>query len=256
MASIVSEHIEFASGALSIAADHVRADGDVVVVMANDLRTHKRWIDRYPTIAQKLGALGIASIAFDYAGCGESADVTITINTLTADLHAAVAAARGFGYKTVFVWGHGILAPIVLHARVENLSGFILTGTALGPFDFEWEDEFEREEWDESLESGVVEAPSYDEAVRSHQAISTELLRDVSTFKAESLLNTTSAPILLINGNDSQSWEPRRLAINKACASLLPNGSEMVTINRSDHSFKGHFEELGVLARNFITKHA
>jgi hypothetical protein len=155
----------------------------------------------------------------------------------------------------VFVWGHGALAPFCIQARVPDVAGVILSGTAIGPFDYEWEDEFAPHQWADSLVHGYIDAESYEPSVRAGQQISIDLLNNVSSFDSSTLLHDFASPILIINGDDPESLEPERFAINKQIASQLPRGSEIAVIAGADHTFKGHFDELGAVSLKWIARH-
>lgn len=226
-----------------IVADHFRVGADAVVVMANDIFTHRRWRDRYPFIAARLNECGIAALAFDYCGTGESAGAPLRFDTFYASLSAAVGEAKRLGYRRIALWGHAVLSGVCLDVQFDQVSAIVLSGAATGAMDFAAE--FEPAELEALRSVGSLVVPSMDPAVRPTQVVDAQLLHDFATADQVKRFRGARVPVLLINGNSADdSAEVARCEGNRRAMQLLPPGSKHVVIEGAKHSFAGHFEPL------------
>ncbi|MDQ4107094.1 MAG: alpha/beta fold hydrolase, partial [Actinomycetota bacterium] len=64
--------------------------GTDAIVLAHGFASDRRSRGRFPYLAQRLVAAGYTALAFDFAGCGESDDTVLTLESQVADLRAAV----------------------------------------------------------------------------------------------------------------------------------------------------------------------
>ncbi|MGZ5064237.1 MAG: alpha/beta hydrolase [Usitatibacter sp.] len=229
---------------LRLAADYYpAAAGAPAIVMANDIRTHRRWRDRYPFIAEKMSARGIAALAFDYAGCGASADAVMHPVTMMEDLHCAVDRARALGHERVALWGHGLASSLCIEAQVPDVRAMVLSACGTDAIDYDWATELGPENYAKLWSEGTVSVPSYDPAMRAMQTIDRSLLENLSTVSQEALLAKLACPVLLVNGDDNPK-ERERLEANRRGVELLPPGSGLHVIEGVGHSFAGRFDEL------------
>ena len=87
------------AGASPVPGDPTPAGDRALVVMAHGFASDRHSRGRFPRIAAALAGAGLASLAFDFAGCGESDDDVLTLDHQIDDLHAAIAHARSLGYE-------------------------------------------------------------------------------------------------------------------------------------------------------------
>lgn len=226
-----------------MAADHFRATTDAAVVMANDIFTHRRWRDRYPFIAGRLNEVGIAALAFDYRGTGESGEAPLRFDTFYASLDAAVGEARRLGYRRIALWGHAALSGVCLDVQFDDIVAIVLSGAATGATDFAAG--FEPAELEALRSVGSLVVPSMDPVVRATQVVDVQLLHDFAAADQAARFRSARVPVLLINGNSADDpAEVARCEENRRVVRLLPPGSKHVVIEGAKHSFAGHFEPL------------
>lgn len=243
------------SRGLRMVADHFAAESDAVVVMANDLRTHKRWRGRYPRISRDLNARGIAALAFDYCGCGESDDDSLRTDKLAEDVRSAVSEARRLGYRRVALWGHGLLAYVCIEAEVADMVTMVLSAPATASMKFDWNVEFAPEEMAALEATGRMTVPSYDAEVRTSQVIEATLLRDIAEVDQAARIGKLRCPVLLINGNNPANVaECARLEGNRRGEHLLPAGSKLHVIDGANHGFAEHLEELSRVGADWLAR--
>ncbi|MGD0996906.1 MAG: alpha/beta fold hydrolase, partial [Thermoleophilia bacterium] len=99
---------------LRLVGDFTPAGDRAIVVMAHGFASDRGSRGRFPAIAAALATAGHASLAFDFAGCGESDDDVLTLDHQIDDLHAAIAHAHSLGYERLALHGHSLGGRVCL----------------------------------------------------------------------------------------------------------------------------------------------
>jgi len=80
-------------------------NSDAIVIMVHGFISDKISSGRFDYIAKCLNAAGYNAFAFDFSGCGESDDDTLTCAKHIDDLQSAIAFVFSLGYKRLALWG-------------------------------------------------------------------------------------------------------------------------------------------------------
>ena len=110
--------------------------------MAHGFASERGSRGRFPAIAAALAAAGIASLAFDFAGCGESDDDVLTLDHQVDDLHPALAHARSLGYRRLALHGHSLGGGVCLAAAPPQVITIAATGAPTAAMHYDWRDYF------------------------------------------------------------------------------------------------------------------
>ncbi|MBM3585756.1 MAG: alpha/beta fold hydrolase [Alphaproteobacteria bacterium] len=116
------------------------------VVMAHGFCANKSSRGRFDRLGPALAEAGIAALAFDFAGCGESDDDTLVIAKQAEDVAAAVAFMAARGMTPIALHGHSHGARACLQAALPGIVTMVLTGACTGPVRYDWTRFFSTEE--------------------------------------------------------------------------------------------------------------
>ncbi|MGD0998969.1 MAG: alpha/beta hydrolase, partial [Thermoleophilia bacterium] len=192
-------------------ADSTPAGDRAIVVMAHGFASDSRSRGRFPAIAAALAAAGHASLAFDFAGCGESDDDVLTLDHQIDDLHAAIAHARSLGYERLALHGHSLGGRVCLAAAPPPVVTIATTGAPTGPMRYDWRDYFTPEQMDDLHRTGRVTMPQDEDRARPAVVASAELLEALVACDQAALFGGVRCPVLLIDG-DGDDEERQALA--------------------------------------------
>lgn len=117
-----------------------------IVVMAHGFTNDRSSNGRFDRIAQHLNDAGYGTFAFDFSGCGESDDETLTAAKQVDDLLSAVSFVQSEGFTNVALWGNSLGGRIALQANPPMARTMVLTGAGTGPIHYCWEDHFSSEQ--------------------------------------------------------------------------------------------------------------
>ncbi len=236
---------------LRLAADYwppagARSDAPVVILV-HGFTSDRFSRGRFPQICNALAAAGFGSLAFDFAGCGDSDDDVLTPNGQLDDLLAAIrfAARLPLRHGEIVLWGHSLGGLVCLRAYSPRIAAMVVTGAPTTAIQYDWRSYFSADQLSELAESGqfrvAVEHPR-----RNHATVSRRLLDDLGAIDQRTLLSGVRCGVLFIYG-DADAEE--RLLARYAGEGLryLPAASRLELIEGSAHGFEGHLSD--VIAR-------
>jgi len=237
----------------SLAGLMVESSTDAGVVFAHGFIGDKTSRGRFARIAEALQAAGIASLAFDFAGCGESDDDTLTAAKQTADLKAAMAFARADGFRRLGLFGQSLGGLISLRASGPGVTTMVLAGAITGPVQYDWRRYFSPEQMAGLQRTGRLTIPLTD-GPRAHIVVERCLLEDFAAINPPELLSRVRCPVLLIHG-DGDDEERLLLERSRAALEFLPAGSRLDVIGGAVHNFLGHVDDLVERTRAWMVAH-
>lgn len=232
----------------------VPAGDRALVVMAHGFASDRRSRGRFPHIAAGLAGAGLASLSFDFGGCGESDDDVLTLDHQIDDLLAAIAHARALGYERLALHGHSLGGRVCLAAAPPQVAAIATTGAPTGPMRYDWRDYFTPPQMDELDRTGRVTMPQGKERVRSTVVTSAGLLEALVDCDQAALFGGVRCPVLLIDG-DGDGEERQSLAHAHEGLPLLPAGSRVALLPGSPHDLEGHLDEVVGLLLDWFAEH-
>lgn len=242
------------AGGDALGGDLTPAAGDALVVMAHGFASDRRARGRFPAIAAALAAAGIASLAFDFAGCGESDDDVLTLDHQIDDLHAALAHARSLGYRRLALHGHSLGGRVCLAAAPRQVVAIATTGAPTAAMRYDWRDYFTAAQMAELERTGRVVMPQGEGRARAAVVTSAKLLEALADCDQAALFGRLRCPVLLIDG-DGDDEERQSLANARRGLPLLPPGSRVELLAGSPHSLEGHLDEAIALLVDWFDAH-
>jgi len=238
-----------------LAADYVTpTPGAPLVVLAHGFGSERRARDRFPTVARAFAAAGYATLAFDFAGSGESDDEVLTLEHEVEDLLAAIAYARSLGHERLGLFGHSLGGRVCLQASPGDVATIATAGAPTGPVDYDWHDYFTAEQMDELARTGRVTMPQDGDRARAAVVCDVSLLEELVNCDQEALFARVPYPVLLIDG-DGDEEELEYLALARDGLRLLPRGSRLEVVAGCPHNLVGHLDEVIALLLAWFAEH-
>lgn len=238
---------------LTLAGTLYRADSASVIIMAHGFTSDKSSRGRFVYLGESLARAGFNALAFDFSGCGESAEDILSIDGEVDDLHSAVAYAKGENFREVGFYGHSLGSLICLKCWTPEIFAMAFTGALTGPMQYAWQEYFTEQQMNGLDERGfLVTADRSGRAVR----IGRDMLRHFAEIDQKELLARISCPVLVMHGNSEADDEENRLWENseRAMVFLSPD-SRLRVIDGANHSFMDHQDEVIRLTIQWYTDH-
>jgi pimeloyl-ACP methyl ester carboxylesterase len=227
--------------------------GPGAVVMVHGFAGDRTSRGRFPRLASALAARGVASLAFDAAGCGNSDDAVLTLDGLADDVRAAIAYVAARGYTRLALLGHSLGSLVCLRAAPGAAVTMVLTGALTGPMPYDWDALLDERQRAELAATGRVTYPRTDERSRA-VVVDGALLRAMTTIDQHTLLAPIECPVMLVLGDGD---EEERLLLERARAALprLPAGSRLEVVAGAPHGFGGAYEEVVRSVTDWVVDH-
>ncbi len=237
-----------------VPGDPTPAGDRALVVMAHGFASDRRSRGRFPRIAAALAGAGLASLSFDFGGCGDSDDDVLTLDHQIDDLLAAIAHARSLGYGRLALHGHSLGGRVCLAAAPPQAPPSPRPARPPGRCATTGATTSRPAQMDELDRTGRVTMPQGKERVRSTVVTSAGLLESLVDCDQAALFGGVRCPVLLIDG-DGDDEERQSLAHAHEGLPLLPAGSRVALLPGSPHNLEGHLDEVIDLLLDWFAEH-
>jgi pimeloyl-ACP methyl ester carboxylesterase len=239
---------------LKLVGLHHFVNNSHVVVMCHGFTSDKTGGGIFDTLAQHFVDANLSVIRFDFSGCGESDDDTITIAKEIEDLRTILEYVTSLGYSKIGLFGHSLGGLICCHALSwRNFP--ILTGVLMAPVTravtYDWATRFTDEQLAELSENGII-TKRKTRGVRSLLRIDGSFLRERESVNQSELLRRISAPICIVHG----TYDERILSTDSESAmQYLPLYSHLELIEGANHNFSEHLDRLCAVSRDWFIRY-
>lgn len=239
---------------------------DRVVVLAHGFTSEKTSRGKFVAAAHALAIAGISSLAFDFAGCGESQDDTLTLNGQIDDLLSAMQFTSALGFRRLAILGSSLGSLIALRAyaiatgttnaalknppRVEAIA---LWGAVLGPIHYDWNGYFSLAQLAELETTGKVAIPR-DHGKRQAVIVDKSLLDEFQRVDTASLVQPLRCPVLFVHG-DGDCEERELLKNSRAALAFLPLESRIEVLAGAPHGFGDAIPRAVELTKEWLVQH-
>ncbi len=202
-----------------------------VVLLAHDFLTDRRGLDGHlDQVSAAYREAGLATLAIDFSGMGQSDDAVITLGGQAEDLRAVSGwlAQRGYTQQAIHANGFGATAALV--GRPEQVRTAVLVGAVVGPQSILWEEVFSPEQLDELARHGLTRIVDDNPNPRAWNVLSKETLADVSMQDPATTMADAPWPVLMMYGVLASEM-PDAAAPAAEGFPLLPDGSQLVQVS-------------------------
>ena len=226
---------------------------DSIIIMCHGFMSNKYSRGRFERLIKAFNKSGFSALAFDFRGCGESDDDTLTIDKEVDDLKTAIEFAKLKGYKKIALYGHSLGTLICLKCYTPEIITMVLSGALTDSMHYNWDEFFTKEQMQELREKGYATEYTPNE-VRGKIIIDKQMLIDFESINQKKLLKNVICPVLIIHGNNEEE-EILLCERSKRAMSLLSDESKLEIIDGANHSFLEHYDILIGLANDWFIKH-
>lgn len=226
---------------------------DSIIIMCHGFLSNKYSKGRFERLINVFNKSGFSALAFDFRGCGESDDDSLTVDKEVDDLKSAIAFAKSKGYKKIALYGHSLGTLICLKCCTSEIITMVLSGALTDSMNYNWDEFFTKDQMQELKEKGYVTALTPNE-VREKIIIDKQILIDFELINQKELLKNVTCPVLIIHGNNDEE-ENLLCERSKSAMTLLSNDSKLEIINGANHSFLEHYDILINFTNDWFIKH-
>jgi len=241
------------SRGLNLIGNLYDAGDEAMVIMCHGFASDQYANGRFEKLAHALNGNEISALSFDFSGCGESEDDTLTAEKLSDDLSSAINHVRASGYKKIALFSHSLGAFISLKTYSEIISTMVLLGPLTGPLDFRADEFYTEEQLSEIKAKGYFTIKN-ENRIRKEVMVEPQLTTDIAEIDQKALFSKIDCPVLMIHG-DHGEMEETLYPNSKEAIKLLFDDSTLVIVEGTSHSFVEKYDRVIKLSVDWILKH-
>lgn len=238
---------------LTLIGNFYPASADAIVIMCHGFTSDKTSRGRFDRFALRFQKSGFNVLAFDFSGCGESDDDSLTMAKQADDLQSVLTFVKQRGFQKIALYGHSLGTRICLMCHSEAIQTMVLTGASTGGTVYQWDEHFSAEQMTELAESGKI-TEQLSKGPRKTVIINQQMLLDFEQCDQKKLLSSIKCPVLIIHGNYDEE-EKRLSELSRAGMTWLPKDSKLVIVDGAAHSFMDHLDVVEDHANDWLIKH-
>jgi len=222
-----------------------------IVILSHALANDKSERGKLDKVAEKLNCSGYNVLAFDFSGCGESDDDTLTIGKEVDDLKSAINFVKSKGFGKIALFGHSVGCLVSLKAYSKEIKTMVLWSPITNKIKYKWNEKLSKEQLQELGKKGYFTRKRKN-AIREIYQIDKQMLKDRETVNQKELLKGISCPVLMIQGTKDTSIP---IEDSENALKLLSKESRLELVENADHDFTDHVSELVKLSNDWFIKH-
>ncbi len=240
------------SRGITLVGNFYQANSTSVVIMAHGFSSDKYSKGRFPKLAHVLTQSNFNVLTFDFSGCGESEDDSLTVQKEVDDLQSAIRFVKEKGFQRISLYGHSLGSLICLKCYSEEIVTIVLSGALTGAMYYDWKNYYTEKQLEELETTGQL-TEYRNEGIRKKVVIDKQMLLDFEQINPEELLKLIKCPVLIIHGNNDEE-EIILYERSQKAMSYLSN-SQLVVIDEATHSFLEHYDILIDLVTKWFRDH-
>jgi len=222
-----------------------------IIIMSHALANDKSERGKLDKVAEKLNQSGYNVLTFDFSGCGESDDDTLTVGKQVDDLKSAINFSKSLGYNKIGLFGHSLGCLVSLKCYTPEISAMVLWSPITNKIKYAWDEKLSKEQLQELKDKGYF-TRTRKNAVRTTYLIDKQMLIDRENVDQKELLRDVNCPTLLIHGTKDTSIP---LLDSKKAISLLSENSRLKIVEGADHDFTEHLDIIVKITDEWFLKY-
>lgn len=235
---------------LKLAALLKSVSSKAIVILAHGFTNNKSSNGRFDRLSESLNKIGYDTLAFDFSGCGDSDDDTITSQNQMDDLSSAIEFALLKGYEKIGLFGNSLGALACLKCYRNEIVTMVLTCPITDSMHYKWSDYFSRDQMDELERNGYFYMGSSSDS-RKHKIVK-QTLMDFEQVNQRDLIRNIICPVLIIHGNCEEDYEEMQLLErSRKAIELLPGNSKLEIIEGAKHGLRNEWEKVIEISCNW-----
>jgi esterase/lipase len=232
---------------LELVGNFWSASSDLGIVMAHGFTGTKQQYGKFTRIADELHKAGFNVLSFDFSGCGESEEDSITVEKEIADLESAIRFVKSGGVRKIGLLGlsqGGLVCLNVSDPVVEAIFLMAPPTDALKNYRGKLSG-WQREE----LEEYGLTRKYKPEASRSQIVFSEKAVGEKQNIDQDELLKNIQVPVKIVHGTEDASVPVEQ---SRRAVEILEN-AELAEIE-DDHYFEDSVEKVAEMAAKFFSE--
>ena len=199
---------------------------------------------RFDKTAEALNKVGFTVLTFDFSGCGESENDSITVAKQVEDLHCAIDFVREKGFKKFGLLGHSLGGLISLKNLGRGIKALVLWAPATDP-NKDIQSWYSKGRFKEMEDTGYL-VKTRGMGVRRRFVIEKGMFDELANVNQEKLLSKVKCPVLIIHGDKD---EVIPLEKSQQAMQYLPKSAKLEIIKGADHEF---YEQLDQFVKHTV----
>jgi pimeloyl-ACP methyl ester carboxylesterase len=245
------EKVEFINPrGITISANFWPANKDAVIIMSHGFTGDKSEWGKFDTIAKELHSKGYAVLSYDFSGCGESGDDSITIAKELEDLSTAIRFVKALGYKNVGLFGHSLGGFISLKSYAPQIKTMVLTAPVTHSSENDWGERFTKEQQEQAKKTGLI-IKTRTKGVRKKIVIGKELIKERNNINPKDYMHKINCPVLIIHGDKDEDIP---LKHSELAMKQLPKGSKIEILKGADHGYEKQINKVATITTKWFLK--
>ncbi len=230
------------SRGLNLVGNLYQSNSKSIIIMCHGFMSDRYSKGRFEKLGIALNNYGFDALAFDFSGCGESDDDSLTIEKEVDDLKAAILYVKSKEYEKIALYGHSLGSLICLEGYIAEIQTMVLSGALTGSIKYNWDEFFTEEQMAELEGKGIITeyAPG---GMREKIIIDKSILEGFEYINQKELLEGIKCPVLIIHGGSDEEeillHEQSKFAIN-----MLSVDSRIEVVDGANHNFLDHFDQV------------
>jgi len=215
------------------------ADSDSVIIMCHGATGDKSEWGRFDKIAESLNKQGYNVLSFDFSGCGESDNDTLTLDKEIDDLNSAINFVKSKDYQRISFFGHSLGGLVCLKCFSSEILTMVLWAPLTDKLKYSWwKKKYPEEILREFNKKGYI-ARIRDTGVRRKILIDKQLIKDYEDIDQKKLLKKINCPVLILHGKKDLSLP---FSCSEKAIKLLSKESKLKLVDTADHGFYNHID--------------
>lgn len=238
---------------LTLVGNLYESTTDSIIIMCHGFMSNKYSRGRFERLAKAFNNSGYNALTFDFSGCGESDDDSLTMDKEADDLKSAISFVKSIGYKEIALYGHSLGTVICLKCFTPEIKTMVLSGAGTDSMKYNWNEFFTADQIKEVKDKSYITEYNPDQ-FRDKMIVDKQMLMDFELVNQDELLSNITCPVLIIHGNND---EEERMLYKKSqrAITLLSEGSKLTVIDGASHNFLDHLDVLINLANDWFVEH-
>lgn len=233
---------------LNLIADFYKGNKDSIIVMSHGFTGDRHEWGRNTKNALSFQEEGYNVLTFDFSGCGESDDDSLTVAKQVDDLNCIIKFISKEKISNICLFGHSLggLVSLICYSPIINC--IILSAPITNKREGYLEYKFSKDQQNELKEKGYI-TKVRDEGVRRKFIIDQQMIIDRETVDQEEILSNIDCPVLIIHGKDDEV-----VPVNDSISAMhyLNDQAKLEIIENTGHNFEGSVKTRGNLAINWL----
>lgn len=201
-------------------------------------------------LAKTLARHDISALTFDFSGCGESQDDTISVAKEVEDLSTVIEYAQSLGYEQIGIMGTSIGGLIAQKVWSPAIATLVLWCPVTHPWDVE--ERFTPEQRAEFDRNGCLVMPKEQPYLRTSVLIDRDNAEERAHINTKELVSRILCPVLILHG-DNDAIVP--LTDSQEALTYLSPDSRLEIIKGADHFFMKERDQLITRSAQWFANH-